>query len=198
MQRVGGVPEGAALDITFLARDDVGAPHAQRFCQWLVETQSCRYTSVVNYLNGLVSMMNFVYFELNVEESVLSMSPNPLEQLANLRDQANGQVKQQNLFSPTSIRGGWIAWAQVQETRVKIMSGVNARPPGVTGESDEKSRVKLLGTGQSSNIRDTDPFLVAWEKAIAEAFDGLKLEKVRGSKVPARPNGYWTTELTCR
>ena len=69
---------------------------------------------------------------------------------------------------------------------------------GVTGESDEKSRVKLLGTGQSSNIRDTDPFLVAWEKAIAEAFDGLKLEKVRGSKVPARPNGYWTTELTCR
>lgn len=132
MQRVGGVPEGAALDITFLARDDVGAPHAQRFCQWLVETQSCRYTSVVNYLNGLVSMMNFVYFELNVEESVLSMSPNPLEQLANLRDQANGQVKQQNLFSPTSIRGGWIAWAQVQETRVKIMSGVNARPPTAT------------------------------------------------------------------
>ena len=69
---------------------------------------------------------------------------------------------------------------------------------GFTDANGEASRKKLLGKGQSSNIRDTDPFLVAWEKAIAEAFDGPKLEKVRGSKVPKKPNGHWTNELTRR
>ena len=54
-------------------------------------------------------------------------------------------------------------------------------------------RKKLLTKG--SNIRASDPFLLAWEAAIAEAFGGLRWQQTVGSKVAAKPNGWWTTEL---
>ena len=62
-----------------------------------------------------------------------------------------------------------------------------------TDAKGEACRKKLLTKG--SNIRASDPFLLAWEAAIAEAFGGLRIEQTVGSKVAAKPNGWWTTEL---
>ena len=131
MQKVGGVPEGATLDISFFVRPDMGTK-AQNYCTWLEQVQRVRFTSICNYLSGLVSMMNYVYFELHVDDEVLNLSPNPLEQLVNLRDQAHGAIKEQNLYTPANIKGGWITWQQAQETRVNVMTALNERPPTAT------------------------------------------------------------------
>lgn len=78
--RFGNLDDGTSLDITILARADLGTL-AQRFCDWLVDVQGVRFTTVCNYLSSLVSMTNFVYRELNVDEAVLQLDPNPIEQL---------------------------------------------------------------------------------------------------------------------
>ena len=70
------------------------------------------------------------------------MSPNPLEQLVNLRDQAHGAIKEQNLYTPANVKGGLITWPQAQETRVKVLSAVTARPP--TATLKEAAMVSLM------------------------------------------------------
>ena len=92
MQKTNNAPANAKLDIGFLARADLGTK-AQEWAQWLQQTQRCRFTSICNYLSALVSMTNYVYFELNVDAEVIDMTPNPLEQMVNLRDQAHGAIK---------------------------------------------------------------------------------------------------------
>ena len=130
MQRTDQAPNGAELDISFLARADVGTK-AQAFCEWL-RTRELRYTSICNYLSGIVSMMNYVYFELNVDAEVLALSPTPLEQVVNLRDQAHGAIKQENMFEPNNIKGGFISWADMQRTRLNAMKALNEMPAGAT------------------------------------------------------------------
>ena len=61
-----------------------------------------------------------------------NLSPNPLEQVVNLRDQAHGAIKEQNLYTPNNIKGGWITWPQVQETRVKVGAALEALPDSAT------------------------------------------------------------------
>ena len=141
MQKTNQAPVGATLDIDFLARADLGTK-AQQWAQWLQQTQQIRFTSICNYLSSLVSMANYVYFELAVAEEVLGMSPNPLEQLVNLRDQAHGAIKEQNLYTPANVKGGLITWPQAQETRVKVLSAVTARPP--TATLKEAAMVSLM------------------------------------------------------
>ena len=141
MQKTNQVPAGATLDIDFLARADLGTK-AQQWAQWLQQTQQIRFTSICNYLSSLVSMANYVYFELAVAEEVLGMSPNPLEQLVNLRDQAHGAIKEQNLYTPANVKGGLITWPQAQETRVQVLSAVTARPP--TATLKEAAMVSLM------------------------------------------------------
>jgi hypothetical protein len=77
-------------------------------------------------------MMNYVYFELTVDEEVLAMSPTPLEQVVNLRDQAHGAIKQENLFEPNNIKGGFISWADVQRTRLNAVKALNELPTTAT------------------------------------------------------------------
>ena len=122
--RYGNLADGTSLDITLLARADLGTL-AQRFCDWLVDTQGVRFTTVCNYLSSLVSMTNFVYRELNVDDAVLNQDPNPIEQLVNLRDQAHAKVKEQNLYTPANVKGGHLTWPQAQETRVAAMTALN-------------------------------------------------------------------------
>jgi hypothetical protein len=74
MQKTDHVPANAELDIGFLARADLGTK-AQEWAQWLQQTQRCRFTSICNYLSALVSMTNYVYFELNVDAEVIDMTP---------------------------------------------------------------------------------------------------------------------------
>ena len=129
--RYGNLADGTSLDITLLARADLGTL-AQRFCDWLVDTQGVRFTTVCNYLSSLVSMTNFVYRELNVDDAVLNQDPNPIEQLVNLRDQAHAKVKEQNMYTPANVKGGHLTWPQAQETRVAAMTALNTLPAEAT------------------------------------------------------------------
>jgi integrase len=141
MHRLKQVPADAMLDIGFFARPDLGTK-AEQWAGWLQQSQRIRFTSICNYLSSLVSIANYVYFELHVDDEVIDLSPNPLEQLVNLRDQAHGAIKEQNLYTPANVKGGWISWPQAQETRVKIVSAARAHPPAATLK--EASMISLM------------------------------------------------------
>ena len=55
---------------------------------WLQSTQRCRFSSIANYLNGLVSVLSYCYAHLDPSDAVLNSDPNPLSQIINLRAQA--------------------------------------------------------------------------------------------------------------
>ena len=88
--------------------------------------------ALLHLVPSTVAMMNFVYFELTVDEAVLALSPNPLEMVCNLRDQANGQIKQENLFEPNLVKGGFISWEDVQRTRLSAVETLNTLPESAT------------------------------------------------------------------
>ena len=94
---------------------DLGILAAQ-YSEWLQSTQGCRFSSIANYLNGLISVTSYCYAELEVSDAVFNMEPNPLAQLINLRGQAEKASKQQNMFDKRV--GGWIEWEDVQKARV--------------------------------------------------------------------------------
>ena len=73
--------------ITFMIRDDLG-DIAQEYAQWLQNTQQCKFSTIANYTNGLVSITSYCYANLAPNDALLAMDPNPLTQLINLRGQA--------------------------------------------------------------------------------------------------------------
>ena len=44
--------------ITFMIRDDLGDV-AQEYAQWLQNTQHCKFSTIANYINGLVSITSY-------------------------------------------------------------------------------------------------------------------------------------------
>ena len=116
MDRTNRIPGGEMLLLSLMARPDLGDLVAA-YSEWLQNTQGCRFSSIANYLNGLISITSYVYAEqLEANVAVLAMDPNPLAQLINLRGQAEKASKQQNMFDKRV--GGWIEWPQVQTARV--------------------------------------------------------------------------------
>ena len=140
VEKTNRTPAGAQLDVCFLTRGDMGTL-AEAFAEWLQNTRHVRYTTISNTLSGLVSMMYYVYSELVVEPEVLELSPSPIEQVVNLRDQAVGAIKQQNLFEPKIIQGGWITWDQVQQTRINALAHLDSLPSTATSN---QRRVALM------------------------------------------------------
>ena len=60
LERTQKVPEGASLLIDFLNRADLGDLVAD-YATWLQHTQRCKFSSIANYLNGLVSLTMYAY-----------------------------------------------------------------------------------------------------------------------------------------
>ena len=147
--------------------------------------------------------MNYVYFELTVDADVLALSPNPLEQVVNLRDQAHGQIKEQNLYTPTNVKGGWITWPQVQETRVAAMTAIGALTESATAPQrrtalkeaamvslmsllppDRVGVIRRLRLGHTLQRRDGG---TGWRLNLTQRKDGHKTSKHYGpfcSKLP--------------
>ena len=46
--------------IVFMIRDDLG-DIAQEYAQWLQVTQHCKFSTIANYINGLVSITSYCY-----------------------------------------------------------------------------------------------------------------------------------------
>ena len=121
LARTDRVPNGALLYLPFMLRADVG-DLAQQYAQWLQNTQRCRFSSIANYLNGLVSITAYCYANLEPSDEVLQLDPNPLAQMINLRGQAEKASKQQNAYSERV--GGWLEWEDVQKARVKCLNAL--------------------------------------------------------------------------
>ena len=97
--------------LEFMLRPDLG-DIAQEYVQWLQTTQRCKFSTIANYMNGLVSITSYCYANLEPEESLLDMNPNPLTQLINLRGQAEKASKTQQMYEKRI--GGWLEWEDVQ------------------------------------------------------------------------------------
>ena len=104
--------------ITFMLRADIGDV-AQEYVQWLQNTQHCKFSTIANYINGLVSITSYCYANLGPDDELLVMDPNPLTQLINLRGQAEKASKTQSMYDKRV--GGWIEWPDVQKARVTAM-----------------------------------------------------------------------------
>ena len=118
--------------LEFMLRPDLG-DIAQGYVQWLQTTQRCKYSTIANYLNGLVSMTSYCYANLEPEESLLTMEPNPLTQLINLRGQAEKASKTQQMYEKRV--GGWLEWEDVQKARVSATKKLNDPTQGGTPAS---------------------------------------------------------------
>eukprot|EP00966_Prymnesium_polylepis_P292852 6763821-Prymnesium_polylepis.1 len=77
LDRLQRVPQGADLSISFLCRSDLGEL-AQGYATWLQNTQQCKFSTIANYINGLVSMTTYAYANFEPAAEVLNAEPNPL------------------------------------------------------------------------------------------------------------------------
>lgn len=122
LDRLQRVPQGADLSITLLLRADVG-DLAQGYATWLQNTQQCKFSTIANYINGLVSLTTYAYANFEPAAEVLNIEPNPLTQLINLRGQAEKASKTQQMYEKRV--GGWLEWEDVQKARVAAMNKLN-------------------------------------------------------------------------
>ena len=128
LDRTDQLPEGATLRLALLGRVDLGS-QAQKYVEWLRETQQLRFSSIANYINGLVMITSYVYGNLSPPAETLALECTPLTQLINLRSQAEKAARTQQLFDKRV--GGWLTWQEVQECRITAMAALAAAPaPG--------------------------------------------------------------------
>ena len=119
LSRTNRVPDGELLYLSLLIRADLGSL-VQGYAEWLQSTQRCKFSSIANYLNGLVSVTSYCYANLEPSDAVFNSDPNPLAQIINLRGQAEKASKTQNLYDKRS--GGWCEWEDVQKARVASLA----------------------------------------------------------------------------
>ena len=123
LERTNRVPEGASLNIFFLIRADLGSI-VQEYASWLQNNQRCKFSSIANYLNGLVSLVTYAYGNLEPSAAVLNSDPNPLAQLINLRGQAEKASKQLRMYEQRV--GGFCFWEDVHRARAKAFEKLRA------------------------------------------------------------------------
>ena len=115
LQRTNRVPNGAFLYIsTFMVRADLG-DLVQAYVEWLRQNQQLRFGSIANYLNGIAAVTAFAYRTYTIPADTAALDPSPLAQIYNLRGQAEGQSKTEQMFEKRV--GGWIDWCDVQKAR---------------------------------------------------------------------------------
>ena len=96
---------------------DIGAT-VERYAQFL-ESKELAWSSITNYLSGLISASQFA--------TVTMEQPPALDQLANLRRQAEKMAREQNLYRKRSE--SWIDWPDVQRTRLNVVEAYNSAQP---------------------------------------------------------------------
>ena len=60
LERMQRVPDGANLYIDLLCRADLG-DLVEGYATWLQNNQRCKFSTIANYLNGLVSLTTYAY-----------------------------------------------------------------------------------------------------------------------------------------
>ena len=102
--------------VKLFASPQVGA-WAQRYLEWL-RTLGLMASSLAVYTNGIINMTGYAL--------TLVSSPDacPIDELLNLRRQAESIAKQDRLFAPKSKT--WLSWEAAQEARVKCFNAYHA------------------------------------------------------------------------
>ena len=132
LQRTNRMPaDRPLLYLDFLLRADLG-DLVQAYAAWLQRTQRLKFSSIANYLNGLVSLVTYCYANLEPPEAVLHADPNPLAQILNLRSQAEKASKTQQMYEQRV--GGWLTWEDVQKARQQCLEKLGAAERGTPGE----------------------------------------------------------------
>jgi hypothetical protein len=67
LEKTRRLPEGAMLYLDFLNRPDLG-DLVQAYVSWLQNTQRIKFSSIANYLNGLVALTSYAYANLGTSE----------------------------------------------------------------------------------------------------------------------------------
>ena len=70
-------------------------------------------------MNGLASVVTYVYANFDLPDDTAALDPSPLTQILNLRGQAEKESKTENMYDKRV--GGWLTWPDVQRCRVKAM-----------------------------------------------------------------------------
>ena len=125
--------------ITFMIREDLGEV-AQEYATWLRDTQRCKFSTIANYINGLVSITSYCYANLAPSDSLLAADPNPLTQLINLRGQAEKASKTQQLYEKRV--GGWLEWEEVQKARIAAANKLAALGEGGASAAHKRNLLR--------------------------------------------------------
>ena len=180
----------------------------------LQNTQRCRFSTIANYLNGLISIATFCYANLAPDDAVLQMEPNPLTQLINLRAQAEKASKIQQMYDQRV--GGWLAWEDVQKARVAsfakleeakfgtpdekrfalrdcaAMSLLSVIPPDRVGIVRKACAEGLKGAHAISRTHTPTPYACADPHARARVSAQLRL----GHTLKKKEDGGWKMDLS--
>ena len=198
LHRSNRLPDDAFLYLSLLARPDVG-DLVQDYASWMQQELSLRFSTIANYLNGLVSVMSYVYNTTELPETTLAMEPTPLTMVINLRAQAEKQSRTQNMFDKRV--GGWCTWDQVQQARVKAVELLNASSGGNTPQyvsllrdttaisllslvpPDRVGLIRKLRFGHTLKRREG-----GWRLDLTKARDGHKTSRFYGPFAAALPD----------
>ena len=175
LHRANHTPDDAYLYLSLLARADLG-DLVEKYARWLRDDQQLRYSTLANYLNGLIAVISYVYATVGLPDDTLAMDPTPLAMVINLRGQAETQSKTENMFEKRI--GGWATWPQVQEARVKA--------------------VKLLNEGGSASLHLSllrDACCISLLSLVPPDRVGL-IRKLRLGHTLKRREGGWRLDLT--
>jgi hypothetical protein len=190
-----------ADSITFLIRPDLG-DIAQEYAQWLQTTQRCKFSTIANYINGLVSITSYCYANLAPNDALLAMDPNPLTQLINLRGQAEKASKTQQLYEKRV--GGWMEWEEVQKARIAATNklaalgegGASAAKRNLLRDCAALSLLSLIPPDRVGCIRKLrlghtlkkKPSGSGWMMDLSNQRDGHKTSRFYGPFAASLPN----------
>jgi len=177
MHRTNRVPQGALLWLSFLERADLG-DKVQEYAEWLQNTQQIRFSSIANYLNGLASIVSYVYANYDLPAETAALDPSPLTMVLNLRGQAEKQSRTQNMYEKRV--GGWLTWAEVQQCRVKALQQVAGCSP-----ADKRSRLRDATAMSLLSLLPPDRVgVVAWQPVETSRTQNLLAQSDREPQTP--------------
>jgi len=136
LERTERMPEDQMIDVSLLIRRDLG-DLAAVYASWLQNSQKVRFSTIANYLNGLISITSYCYTDLEPDDAVFLLDPSPLTQLINLRGQAEKAAKTQQMYDKRV--GGWLEWEDVQKARLAAVKKVAST---IAGSSARRSALR--------------------------------------------------------
>ena len=92
-----------------------------------------------------------MYANYDLPEDTAALDPSPLAMVLNLRGQAEKQSRTQNMYDKRV--GGWLAWDDVQQCRVKAVQQLASCAP-----NDRRARLR-----DATAISLSSLIIVAWK-----------------------------------